>query len=95
MHERILACPGRAFTSFDFLPFYRDVFRQVVLRKSHDEIGRQSDWRFHRDGLHLNSQSGKLLADLVQSFLIAETGTASSTKEQAPAPDLHKSHEIE
>lgn len=73
MHELILAFPGRAFTSFDFLPFYRDVFRQFVLRKSHDEIGQLNGWRFHRDGIHLNSRSGKLLADLVQEFLYTET----------------------
>ena len=95
MQELILASPGRAFTSFDFLPFYRDVFRQFVLRKSHDEIGRLNGWRFHRDGLHLNSQSGKLLAELVQEFLLTETGMDSSWKEQALAPDLRKSHEIE
>jgi lysophospholipase L1-like esterase len=69
MHELILASPGRAFTSFDFLPFYRDVFRQFVLRKNNDEIGKLNGWRFHRDGIHLNSQSGKILADLVQEFL--------------------------
>jgi lysophospholipase L1-like esterase len=73
MHDLILASPGRAFTSFDFLPFYRDVFRQFVLHKSHDEIGQLGGWRFHRDGIHLNSRSGKLLADLVHEFL--STGT--------------------
>ena len=72
LHELILASPGRAFTSFDFLPFYRDVFRQFVLRKNHDEIGKLNGWRFHRDGIHLNSRSGKLLADLVQEFLIPD-----------------------
>ena len=69
LHELILASPGRAFTSFDFLPFYRDVFRQFVLRKSNDEIGQLNGWRFHRDGIHLNSHSGVILADLVQEFL--------------------------
>lgn len=77
MHELILASPGRAFTSFDFLPFYRDVFRQFVLRKSHDEIGKLNNWRFHRDGIHLNSQSGKLLADLVQEFIKKQTRYAA------------------
>jgi lysophospholipase L1-like esterase len=77
IHELILASPGRAFTSFDFLPFYRDVFRQFVLHKSHDEIGRLNGWRFHRDGIHLNSRSGTLLADLVQEFLSAGTGVSS------------------
>jgi lysophospholipase L1-like esterase len=78
MHELILASPGRAFTSFDFLPFYRDVFRQFVLHKNHDEIGKLNGWRFHRDGIHLNNQSGKLLADLVQEFLSLETGMGNT-----------------
>ena len=73
LHELILASPGRPFTSFDFLPFYRDAFRQFVLHKNHDEIGQLNGWQFHRDGLHLNSRSGKLLADLVQRFI--ETGS--------------------
>lgn len=77
MHALILASPGRAFISFDFLPFYRDVFRQFVLHKSHDEIGRLNGWRFHRDGIHLNSRSGKLLADLVQEFISTGTGAGS------------------
>lgn len=74
MHEPILASPSRAFTSFDFLPFYRDVSRQFVLYKSHDEIGRLNRWHFHRDGFHLNSRSGKLLADLAQEFINTRTG---------------------
>ena len=49
MHELILVSPGRAFTSFDFLPFYRDVFRQFVLHKNHNEIGQLNGWRFYRD----------------------------------------------
>jgi lysophospholipase L1-like esterase len=77
MHQLILASPGRPFTSFDFLPFYRDAFRQFVLHKSHDEIGQLNGWRFHRDGIHLNSRSGKLLADLVQEFLSTGTGVGS------------------
>ncbi len=77
MHELILASPGRAFTSFDFLPFYRDVFRQFVLHQSHDEIGQRNGWRLHRDGLHLNSRSGTILADLVQEFLSTGTGVDS------------------
>ena len=68
IHELILVSPGRAFTRFEFLPFYRDVFRQVVLRKSNDEIGRLNGWQLHRDGIHLNSRSGEILADLVQRF---------------------------
>jgi lysophospholipase L1-like esterase len=77
MRELMLAFPGRAFTSFRFLPFYRDLFRQVVLRQSNDEIARHNGWRLHRDGVHLNSRSGKILADLAQEFLDTTAGTDS------------------
>jgi hypothetical protein len=79
VHKLILASPGRAFTSFNFLPLYRDVFRQFVLHKSHDEIGHLNGWRLHRDGIHLNSRSGKILADLVQEFISTGTGVDSPT----------------
>jgi lysophospholipase L1-like esterase len=69
MKKLIVASPGRAFTSFRILPFYRDMFWQSILRKSNDEIGNLNGWRFHRDGIHLNSVSGKILADLVQGFI--------------------------
>lgn len=78
MHELIQACPGKAFTAFDILPFYRDVFRQYVLHKTHDEIGELNGWRFHRDGIHLNSRSGKLVADLVAQFLETQPGMTAS-----------------
>jgi len=67
--DLLRASPGRSFESFEILPFYRDIFRQLVLRRSNDEIGALNGWKFHRDGIHLNSTSGKLLADLVQDFL--------------------------
>jgi lysophospholipase L1-like esterase len=69
LHDLIVTSPGRAFTSFDFLPFYRDVFRQFVLHLDNDQIGQRNGWRFHRDGIHLNSRTGKVLADLVADFL--------------------------
>jgi lysophospholipase L1-like esterase len=71
MWELILASPGSPFTRFDFLSFYRDVFRQYVLQWSNDEIGAHSGWKVHRDGIHLNSRSGRLLADVVHGFLRA------------------------
>ena len=77
LRDLIRASPGRAFTSFEFLPFYRDAFRQFVLRKSNDEIGQLNGWRFHRDGIHLNSRSGTLLADLAQEFISTGTGVGS------------------
>jgi lysophospholipase L1-like esterase len=69
MLAQIRASPGRAFTSFRFLPFYRDAFRVLVLRKSPDEIARMNGWRFHSDGVHLNSRGGMIVANLVQEFI--------------------------
>jgi lysophospholipase L1-like esterase len=59
----------RAFTGFRFLPFYRDAVRTLVLRKSPDEVARINGWHFHTDGVHLNSRSGLIVADLVQKFI--------------------------
>ena len=59
----------RAFTGFSFLPFYRDAVRTLVLRMSPDEVARINGWRFHTDGIHLNSRSGLIVADLVQKFI--------------------------
>ncbi len=50
------------------------------LRKSNDEIGRLNGWQFHRDGIHLNSRSGEILADLVQQFLDMPAGVDSPTR---------------
>src|SRR5256884_1679392 len=73
LHEAMLAqimkSSGRAFTEFAFLPFYRDAFRTLVLRKSPDEVARINGWSFHTDGVHLNSRSGLIVADLVQKFI--------------------------
>jgi lysophospholipase L1-like esterase len=66
---RIQASPIHAFTRFRFLPFYRDAFRVLVLRKSLDEVARMNDWRFHTDGVHLNSAGGMIVADLIQQFI--------------------------
>ncbi len=56
-----------------FLSFYRDAFRLLVLHRSLDEIAQKNGWRFHTDGLHLNSRGGKILTDLVQEFISTET----------------------
>jgi lysophospholipase L1-like esterase len=69
VHAELLAAPGLAFTRFDFLPFYRDAFRTVVLGQSPDDVARANGWRLHSDGIHLNSQGGMIAANLVQQFL--------------------------
>ncbi|WP_260704099.1 SGNH/GDSL hydrolase family protein [Edaphobacter flagellatus] len=65
----INADPGRALTSLRFLPMYRDAFRTIVLRMSPDDVGRLNGWKFHSDGIHLNSRGGLMAADLIQSQL--------------------------
>jgi lysophospholipase L1-like esterase len=73
MYEQIAASPGRAFNSnflFDFISQCRAAFKILLLHnKDLDKIGQQAGWRFHVDGLHLNTRSGKILENLVQEFL--------------------------
>jgi lysophospholipase L1-like esterase len=61
--------PRHGFTSFRFLPFYRDALRVLALRKSPDEVARMNGWQFHTDGVHMNSRSGMIVANLVQEFI--------------------------
>jgi lysophospholipase L1-like esterase len=60
----------KAFTHFAFGSFYRDyLFREMLLRQSFDEISRINGWEFHIDGIHLNSNGGRILVEAVQQFL--------------------------
>jgi lysophospholipase L1-like esterase len=72
-HEAILVSPGKAFTSFRFLPFYRDTFRYFVLRKTGDQIAEANGWKLHVDGVHLNTQGGHMLAESIQEVLDTDT----------------------
>jgi lysophospholipase L1-like esterase len=67
--EAIRASPGQAFTAFNFLPFYRDAFRVMVLRQHPDEVAGTNGWLFHTDGVHLNSRAGLIVADRAQKFI--------------------------
>jgi len=69
--EAVRASPGRAFTALNFLPFYRDAFRVLVLGQSPDDVGRRNGWQFHTDGVHLNSRAGRIVADRIQTFIDA------------------------
>jgi len=60
----------KPFTRFSFAAFYRDyLLREMVLRRSFDEISEKNDWEFHIDGVHLNTRGGRILTDVVQQFL--------------------------
>jgi lysophospholipase L1-like esterase len=71
LSEAVRASPGRTFTAFNFLPFYRDAFRVLVLRQSPDNVARRNGWQFHTDGVHLNSRAGLIVADRIQRFIEA------------------------
>jgi len=71
MEVAITASPGRALQAVSFGAFYRSKIQQFFLRRSFDEVGRRGGWKFHVDGVHLNTRGGKILADVVQEFLDA------------------------
>jgi lysophospholipase L1-like esterase len=61
---------AKPFTRFSFPSFYRDyLFRELILRRSFDEISRTNGWEFHIDGIHLNTRGGRILTEAIQQFL--------------------------
>jgi lysophospholipase L1-like esterase len=61
---------AKPFTRFSFPAFYRDyLVRQMILRRSFDDISRSNGWEFHIDGIHLNTRGGRILTEAVQRFL--------------------------
>jgi lysophospholipase L1-like esterase len=61
---------AKPFTRFSFPSFYRDyLLREMILRRSFDEISRINGWQFHIDGIHLNTKGGRILTEVVQQFL--------------------------
>jgi lysophospholipase L1-like esterase len=65
----LAGAPGKAFTSFALLPFYRDAFRVLVLGRSSEEVAAANGWRLHTDGIHLNRRAGLIVADVVQRYI--------------------------
>ena len=68
--QLVRAGTAKPFTRFSFASFYRDyLFRELLLRQSFDRISRINGWRFHIDGVHLNTNGGRILVQVVQQFL--------------------------
>jgi lysophospholipase L1-like esterase len=60
----------KPFSRFSFRSFYRDyLVREIILGRSFDEISRINGWKFHIDGVHLNTDGGTTLVEGVQQFL--------------------------
>lgn len=69
----------KSFTRFSFAAFYRDyLFREMILRRSFDEIAEINGWEFHIDGIHLNTRGGSILTEAVQQFLDSPSRSSSS-----------------
>jgi len=67
---QVEADPGKPFTEFRFRSFFRDYYlREFILRHSFDEIAEMNGWKYHVDGVHLNTRGGMILANAVQDFL--------------------------
>jgi lysophospholipase L1-like esterase len=68
---------AKPFTRFSFAAFYRDyLFREMILRRSFDQISRSNGWEFHIDGIHLNTKGGRILTEVVQQFLDSPSRSA-------------------
>ena len=69
---------AKPFTRFSFAAFYRDyLFREMILRRSFDQISQRNGWEFHIDGIHLNTKGGRILTDVVQQFLDSPSRSAA------------------
>jgi lysophospholipase L1-like esterase len=70
---------AKPFTRFSFAAFYRDyLFREMILRRSFDQISQNNGWELHIDGIHLNTKGGRILTDVVQQFLDSPSRSAGS-----------------
>jgi lysophospholipase L1-like esterase len=70
---------AKPFTRFSFAAFYRDyLFREMILRRSFDQISQRNGWELHIDGIHLNTKGGRILTDVVQQFLDSPSRSAGA-----------------
>jgi lysophospholipase L1-like esterase len=75
LHKQIQASSGRSFTSFRLRSLYWDTFQHYIFRRRGDDLAAANGWRFHVDGVHLNSRGGLILANAIQDFLDRSTGS--------------------
>ncbi|MDT7762531.1 MAG: hypothetical protein QOC63_1951 [Mycobacterium sp.] len=75
LHKQIQAAPGRSLTAFRFRSLYWDTFRHYIFRVCGDDLAAANGWRFHVDGVHLNSRGGLILANAIQDFLDRSTAS--------------------
>ena len=79
--QLVVSQAAKSFTRFSFPSFYRDyLFRELILRRSFDEISRINGWEFHIDGIHLNTRGGRILTEAVQQFLDSPGAAPGGTR---------------
>ena len=68
-YKEILKNSHKNYDEFKILPMYRDAFRSLVLKWSSDKIGERNGWKFHSDGIHLNSKGAMIFINLIENYL--------------------------
>ena len=70
-YQIIAENPTKNFDEFKILPMYRDAFRSLLLGWSSDKVGERNGWKYHSDGIHLNSKGAMILIKLIENYLYA------------------------
>lgn len=68
-YKEILVNPNKNFDDFKIFRIVRDNFRSIILKWSPDKIGERNGWKFHSDGIHLNSKGAIIFINLVEDYL--------------------------
>jgi len=69
MVEQLERSPSKSLKELRLIPMYWDAFRVAVMGETADHLGEINGWKFHSDGVHLNSRGGKIVAELFQKFI--------------------------
>ena len=48
---------------------YRDAFRTLVLGWTPDKVAIKNGWKYHSDGIHLNSKGAFVFINLIEDYL--------------------------
>jgi lysophospholipase L1-like esterase len=72
MYKAIEMNPGKSYRDIEILPMYKDAFRTLILRWTPDEVAKRNGWRYHSDGIHLNSVGASIFIKLVEDYLQAK-----------------------
>ena len=71
MVERLHENPGCAKYPYEkyFIGIVKGIINHYLLRKSWDELARNSGFSLHVDYLHLNTSGARMIADLIEKFI--------------------------